>query len=201
MIVRGFLTTLSLSVMLLGSAFSEEKAPAPDVVASTYFSKWVSGDICEGIDTCWDVNRCFVDVFGEDYKKLSASDRSYLQHIFTVFMVASNKSPAVMASLKGAKVTIGGSAKLADDKVRVTAKLTTGDSVRELFADLVKTGAGWKITNLGNGQRGLEALKPAWDQYKTARGADATIVEWWEVMLSQIMSAKYAAPKKGESDG
>jgi len=195
-------TAVAVAATLVSSVChgaAEETKTAQEIVAKEYLSLWLAGRTGEGLAKHWDVNRCFINLFGNDYSTLPLSDRLHLQHVFKTFLGVVNRSPKLLASLKGARIKLARSEQRPQNHTRISAGLTTTGGTRQVFVDLVRVDGSWKIVNIGHGGKGLEALIPVWKLQKAGAGKSGLgMVEWWEMMLSGVLSAKYPDPGGGD---
>jgi len=187
MILAGLVVSILLAT---GVCRAADAKLGPSAVAGEYFSMWIAGRTCEGVVKHWDIDRSLADLFAGDYSGLSLSDRIYLQRIFNVFMVASNRSPSVRASLKGATIKLADPEKRPENRIRISGDLTTKRGLQKVFVELVRIDGSWKIVNLGHSGRGMEALAAVWIRYKAAvpKGSVA-LPGWFEMILTQVLSA------------
>jgi hypothetical protein len=193
---RGFVTMLVL--LAAGQfAFAQGK-DGPSVIlkpAKAYMELWVAGRTCEGLDTCWDVDGTFKDLFGRDYADLPESDRSYLRHLFVVFITASNRLPGVAETVKEAKVSLDRIELPEEGRAVARGTIETGGDKRPFHLVLIKKDEGWKIINVGHGGSDLTALKPIWEQFKKINGKNSLVI-WWEGMSAELFTKLRPQPKE-----
>jgi len=182
-------------MVLTAAAGTPGKSPDAKSVAQAYLSLWISGETCKGVEQHWDLDRMLDAFLGEDYTKLPESDRLYVKHLFTVFVVAGSRLPEVRAALRGASAEITQVKTLSGGRVGAVGVLQTPKTRRQVMVELVQVGDSWKIVNLRHDGKDLRVVKAAWEQFKAAKGKSA-VPEWIETMVSQLFRAKRPAPSR-----
>lgn len=154
--VQNNLIVALLGLMLLFGMSTSRAADADaDAVdaAKSYIERLKAGDVKQSVIACWDADALLAGAFGLMYFDLPVNERKRAQSAFAGFVAAPFANPRVSELFKGVEVQEAIPTQISPSTVSVRLQLI-GDGGKFRVVNtmlLVKTDAGWRITDQRQG--------------------------------------------------